>query len=711
MSSVGPSAAGQSGPISFFALKHDHMFVVADAIGDVLGSSDGLFKDDTRMLSRFGLTVGGVPPALLSSGLSSDNVFFRANLANRPLPQLGGSEATPEGVVHIERSRFIWEERLFERLALTNYGERTVSLPLALSFGADFVDIFEVRGLVRSRRGQLRPAAVVGEHAELSYEGLDGQVRRCVIAFSRTPDRLQADRAEFTVVLPRRTSEELFVEVGSELVELPGRTRFRACAAGARLHMRRKRRRGAGVRTWNTRFDRWLQRSRADLALLETDLETGPYPFAGIPWFSTPFGRDAVITALQTLWLDPALARGVLSFLARHQARDVSPVADSEPGKILHETRRGEMSTLEEVPFGRYYGGVDTTPLFVMLAGAYAVRTSDMELIGQLWPALLAAMRWVDGRAAASPHGLVDYLRASERGLANQGWKDSFDSIFHEDGRLPSGPIALLEVQGYVYAARLAMAELAALRGDPAGSREWASAAEAGRQTVERRYWMPEHQFYGIALDGDGQLCRVCASNAGHLLFVGLPSHRRARHVTEQLLSPSFDNGWGTRTVRDQAARFNPMSYHNGTVWPHDTSLCAAGMARYGHRAAARHLLQQSFAAATHFGMRLPELLCGFSRRIGEPPVGYPVACLPQAWSSGAVFLMLQATLGVQLDAGRREILIDRPELPHDVEHLDITGLEINDEKVDLHFRRRAGRVVVQTTLSRPGSVRVSVTS
>ena len=710
MSGLGPVAAGQGGPISYFALKHEYMFLVADAIGDVLGRSDGLFRDDTRILSRFELTIGGVPPTLLSSGLSSDNVLFRANLANRPLPQLGESQATPQGVVHIERSRFIWEDRLFERLALTNYGDQEVALPLALTFGADFVDIFEVRGIPRTRRGNVRPAVVSDNHASLSYEGLDGQIRQCVVSFSRTPSRLEADCAEFKVRLPRRTSEDIFVEVGPEAAN-PGRDRFRACAARARLHMRSKHRRGAKVRSGNTRFDRWLQRSRADLALLETDLETGPYPFAGIPWFSTPFGRDAVITALQTLWLDPELARGVLSFLARNQAHEVSPVADAEPGKILHEMRRGEMATLKEVPFEKYYGGVDTTPLFVMLAGAYAVRTADLGFIEELWPSLLAAMRWIDERASANPFGLLDYLRASERGLANQGWKDSFDSVFHEDGSLPRGPIALLEVQGYVYAARLAMAELATMRGDAAASRQWLSAAETGRQTVERRFWMPDRQVYGIALDGDGKLCRVCASNAGHLLFVGLPSHRRARLVTDLLLSRSFDNGWGTRTVRDQAARFNPMSYHNGTVWPHDTSLCAAGMARYGNRAAARHLLQQFFSAATHFGMRLPELLCGFARRIGEPPVGYPVACLPQAWSSGAVFMMLQATLGVQLDAGRREITIDRPELPQDVEHLDINGLAINDERVDLHFRRIAGKVAVQTTLSRPGSVRVSVTS
>jgi glycogen debranching enzyme len=477
------------------------------------------------------------------------------------------------------------------------------------------------------------------------------------------------------------------------------------------MHMRRKRRRGASIRTWNTRFDRWLQRSRADLALLETSTRTGPYPFAGIPWFSTPFGRDAVITALQMLWLDPALARGVLAFLAKHQAHEVSAAADSQPGKILHEMRNGEMSALQEVPFACYYGGVDTTPLFVMLAGEYARRTGDNAFIDELWPSLLAAMEWIEGPADSNGDGLVDYARASETGLQNQGWKDSADSVFHDDGRLPRGPIALLEVQGYVYAARRAMAELATLRRDVASARHWMQAADAGRRTVEQRFWMPDRRFYGIALDGDGELCRVCASNAGHLLYVGLPSARRARHVCEQLMSASFDSGWGTRTVRDQAARFNPMSYHNGTVWPHDTGLCAAGMARYGNRAAARQLLQQSFAAAGHFGMRLPELLCGFARRIGEPPVGYPVACLPQAWSSGAVFMMLQATLGLQIDARRRELVIDRPELPHDVERLDIRGISVCDETIDVQFRRRAEKVVVRTQHTGPSSIRVIVTA
>jgi len=703
--------AALDGPVGSFALKHDHVFIVANPLGDIRGRSDGVFRNDTRVLSSLVITIGGSAPTLLSSGLSNDNIFFRANLTNRPLPQLGEATlATPEGVVHIERSRFVWDWRMYERLMFTNYGERDVALPIGLAYAADFADIFEVRGQTRPRRGILRPVRLERDCVHFEYEGLDGRVRTSVVSFSAAPDQIDAAGAGFNLVLRRHAGEQLFIEVGDARAdEPPGPRRYRDAAAHARACMRSKRRRGASVRTGNTRFDQWLQRSRADLALLETSLPTGPYPYAGIPWFSTPFGRDAIVTSLQLLWLDPALAHGVLAFLASQQARAVSAAADAQPGKILHEMRHGEMALLEEVPFARYYGGVDTTPLFVMLAGAYAQRTADFAFIDELWPALIAAMRWIDGPADSNGDGLIDYARATERGLANQGWKDSADSIFHEDGRLPSGPIALLEVQGYVYAARCAMADLAERRGDSERARSWRRAAAEGRRLVERRYWMPDRNFYGIALDGDGELCRVCASNAGHLLYVGLPSARRARHVCEQLMSASFDSGWGTRTVREQAARFNPMSYHNGTVWPHDTGLCAAGMARYGNRDAARRLLQQSFAAASHFGMRLPELLCGFARRVGEPPVGYPVACLPQAWSSGAVFMMLQATLGLEIDAVRRELTIDRPELPSGIENLSVLGLAIGDDAVDLEFRRRAGKVVVRTAHSRSASVRLSV--
>jgi glycogen debranching enzyme len=318
-------------------------------------------------------------------------------------------------------------------------------------------------------------------------------------------------------------------------------------------------------------------------------------------------------------------------------------------------------------------------------------------------------MEWIEGAGDSNGDGFVDYARGAASGLANQGWKDSVDSVFHADGRLAHGPIALLEVQGYVYAARLAMAELAAHRGDATLERRWRDAAERLRAAVEARFWMPQAQFYAIAIDGDGELCRVRTSNAGHLLYTGLPTAERAHRVAEQLLSASFDNGWGVRTVCDRAARFNPMSYHNGSVWPHDTGLCAAGIARYGDRAGIRHVIDEIFGAAHHFGMRMPELFCGFARAAGEPPVGYPVACLPQAWSSGAIFMMLQAALGLSIDAWHGEVLIDRPELPSEIDRLVLPGLVVCGQTLELRFQRVGDKVTVSLGGGVPDKVRVTV--
>jgi glycogen debranching enzyme len=458
--------------------------------------------------------------------------------------------------------------------------------------------------------------------------------------------------------------------------------------------MRARAGRGARVASGGPLFGDWMGRSRADLALLTSDLSTGPYPYAGIPWFSTPFGRDAVVTSLQVLWLDPALARGVLAFLAEHQAHEASAFMDSAPGKIMHETRKGEMATLRELPFGLYYGGVDTTPLFVMLAGAYARRTGDMAFIDRLWPALRAATAWIERTCDANPDGFLDYARGADSGLANQGWKDSSDSVFHADGRIPDGPIALVEVQGYVFAALQAMSALARLRGDAEPAAHWRQRARALQAAVEARFWMPDAGFYGIAIDGAGELCRVRASNPGHLLYAGLPARDRAAQVAATLLSPAFATGWGIRTLAEGEARYNPMSYHNGSVWPHDTALCAAGIARGGDRDGALRLFRAMFDTASHFDMRLPELFCGFARKHGNMPVSYPVACLPQAWAAGAAFMLLQACLGVDVDGRAGEIRVHRPRLPLGVDRVSVRGLVVGERKVDLVFQRTGAQVV-----------------
>ncbi|WP_420477689.1 glycogen debranching N-terminal domain-containing protein [Brevundimonas sp. FT23028] len=700
------TTAADSGEVDgleqLMALKDADTFCVADPWGDLKGGADGLFDHDTRLLSRLVMTVGGVRPSRLSSGVSQDNVFFICHTTNRPLPPMGGRSA-PAGVLHIERRRFLWDRRLFERVRVVNHGVEDVLLPLAFEFAADFADIFQVRGTPRPKRGTLAPPTSDGRRVRFGYTGLDGVQRDACLAFSEPPARLGSHKAEFMFSLPQGRRVDLYIECGPDSCDQPDETRFRLNALQARLSMRRRRRRGATLRgPRSPRFNDWLDQSRADVALLTTDLPTGPYPYAGVPWFSTPFGRDGIITAWQMLWLDPSLARGVLTYLARRQATAVSAFQDSAPGKIMHETRGGEMSALGEVPFGLYYGGVDTTCLFVALAGAYARRTADLALIRDIWPNLIAATDWMIEHGDFNGDGLISYQRGAETGLSNQGWKDSEDSIFHADGRFPKGPVALLEVQGYAFAAWRAMADLARMLGDDRQA-EWAARAEATRALVEARFWMEDEGFYAIALDGEGAQCRAIGSNAGHLLFTGLPSKDRALRVTKRLLSAEFRSGWGVRTLALGQARFNPMSYHDGSVWPHDTAMAAAGMARYGERRAVALLLNEIYAAASHFQMRLPELFCGFERLAGEPPIAYPVACLPQAWAAGSVFLMLQAALGVDIDAAAGVVEIDDPVLPAGIDRLNVTGLQVGDAVVDLAFQQMGQRTVVMPRHRRGG--------
>jgi glycogen debranching enzyme len=689
-----------------FTLKDANTFLLADALGDIQGSDDGLFSNDTRMLSRFELAVAGRRPSLLGAAISHDNTLFTAHLTNRPLPALGEG-SIPQGVIHIERSRFLWEGRLYERLRLTNFSDLDAQVPLKLSFAADFADIFEVQGHVRKKRGQYLPAEVKSATVRLAYCGRDDLVRSTEIEFSQPPTAISPQEAEFLVELARGGVAEMFIEIGAEEDNPPSQERFDKALQRLSVSMQSRLRDSASISTSGRLLNEWIDKSYSDLALLTTALPTGPYPYAGIPWFATQFGRDAIITSLQTLWLNPRLAAGVLRFLASTQAQEESAFRDSQPGKIMHEMRRGEMAAMREVPFGQYYGGVDTTPLFVMLAGAYERYTGNRALIDEIWKSLVAATEWIERRLDNSPTGFLDYVRGEQSGLANQAWKDSHDSMFYADGRLPRGPLAVVEVQGYAYAALKAMSELAAVRNDQGKSAAWGARAERLREAIEDRFWVPEINFYAIAIDGDGQPCSVPASNAGHLLFCGVPNEKRAAIVTTQLLSSRFSSGWGIRTLAEGEARYNPMAYHNGSIWPHDTSLCAAGISRYGGRTQVVQILSEIFDVANHFAMRLPELFCGFPRIAGQGPVPYPVACLPQAWSSGSVFMLLQASLGVRIDGRRKEVHIERPLLPIGIESLRIRDLPVGDVRIDLEFHRIGEEVVAVPTKHVDGGVRV----
>jgi len=677
-------------PYRQYTLKHEDCFIINDGQGDIGGVGDGLFISDTRILSLFRLTVGEGQASLLAASLSHDNVFFTANLSNSGT--LRGS-GIPNGVIHVQRRRFLWRNRMYEEITLTSYWHLPVTVPIRLEFAADFRDMFEVRGAPRPQRGTPDFPVVGASGVAHLYKGLDGVTRRSGISFSPHPDHLDHERADFIIELPAHDFRSIYVEVG-ETVDEPGSDRFRLAAANARMAMRAKRRRGATLWSSGRIFNDWLMHARSDIALLTTELPTGPYPYAGIPWFSTAFGRDGVISALQVLWLEPVLAEGVLNFLALHQATEFLPFSDAEPGKIMHETRSGEMSALRELPFGRYYGGVDTTPLFVCLAVAYARRTGDMALIDRLWPSLQAAAGWMETVGRRNPHGFIAYQRMEGSGLLNQGWKDSHDSVFHRDGRIPPGPIALVEVQGYAFFAYQGLADLALRRRETRLARHWQKLSDKMREGVESEFWMEEEGFYALALDGEGRRCAVRASNAGHLLYVGLPRPDRAARLAEKLMSAPLASGWGVRTLAADEIAFNPMSYHNGSIWPHDTAICAAGLARYNHKNAVIKLASGMFEAAIQFQMRLPELFCGFNRSPGEMPVPYPVACLPQAWSAGSVFMMVQACLGLSVDGWNQRIVVNRPLLPIGIDSLTIRRLRVGEAEVDVFFQRLGDHVV-----------------
>jgi glycogen debranching enzyme len=694
VSAAPESGSERRGLLPRFTLKDGDTFLLADALGDIQASDDGLFTADTRILSRFEMEVAAKHPSLLGAAISQDNTLFTSHLTNRPLPALG-ERVLPQGVIHIERSRFLWQGSLHERLRLTNFSGQTATVPLKFTFEADFADIFEVQGHRRARRGEVLEPQLYPDGVRLAYRGLDQRLRVTQVRFSVPPVALASHQATFSIEVASSGIAELFIEIGATSEASASKERFEA-ALRALTHTMQERLKGGGSLASSGRlFNEWIDQSRSDLALLTTALPTGPYPYAGIPWFATQFGRDAIITALQTLWLNPALAAGVLRFLAQTQAHEESAFRDAEPGKIMHEMRRGEMALLREVPFGQYYGGVDTTPLFVMLAGAYEERTGDPRLVDEIWENLLAAVAWIERRLDRSATGFLDYARGAESGLANQGWKDSHDSIFHADGRLPDGPIAVVEVQGYAHAALMSIANLAAVRGRTQQSHAWRERAERLAAAIERHFWVEDMHFYALAIDGEGQPCKVRASNPGHLLFCGVPERKRAQLVAQQLLSDNFRTGWGIRTLAEGQARYNPMSYHNGAVWPHDTSLCAAGIARYFGSVHIAPLVSELFEAANQFAMRLPELFCGFERRTGQGPTPYPVACLPQAWASGAVFMLLQASLGLRVDGRRGEVHVDHPSLPVGIESLGILDLKVGDGSVALVLKRVDEGVVV----------------
>jgi glycogen debranching enzyme len=691
-------------------LKHDDTFAVFDPFGDFQPGGmgqQGLYHQGTRFLSKCILHLGAGRPLLLSSTVRRDNVLFGGDLTN-PDVYSKGEVCLPRGTLHLYRTKFLWKGVCYERLRIRNYGSSRVDFAFSLRLDNDFADVFQVRGQAREKEGERKKPAAERDGISLEYRGLDDVVRRMRMRVDPAPSRVAAPEMHFKAALEAGQETDYFFFTSCEI----GGAEIRPLGYDDALVQATHHLHGAGLEdcviyTSNEEFNDWVNRSAADLRMLITETPTGPYPYAGVPWFSTPFGRDGIITALQYLWLDPRSARGVLAYLAATQAQETNPEQDSEPGKILHEARGGEMAALGEVPFARYYGSVDATPLFVLLAAAYFERTNDREFLQSIWPNIEAALRWVDGCGDRDGDGFVEYFRRSPKGLVQQGWKDSHDSVFHADGRLAEGPIALCEVQGYVYAAKEMMGRAAlALGCDERGEQLLIQAREL-KERFEQAFWCEDLSTYALALDGNKQPCRVRTSNAGHCLFSGIASPEHAAKVAGTLLSTEFFSGWGIRTLAASEVRYNPMSYHNGSVWPHDNALISSGMARYDLKAEAAKVLTGFLDCSLFLDLhRLPELFCGFDRRPGKAPTLYPVACSPQAWSAGAVFMILEACLGLSIDAARSRVTFRRPFLPPSLRRISIRNLQVGSGVLDLSVERYAEGVGIDI-LRRQGAVEV----
>ena len=675
-------------------LKYGDTFAIFNRFGDIepLGLSKfGLFHCECRHLSQFAVYVNGGRPLLLGSVIREDNAFLSVDLTNVDSAS-DGFPPLSRGTLHVFRLQFLRRASCYAQVRLLNYGAVPARISVLIKFAADFADVFEVRGTTRVHSGQRLADETTSDTVIMAYRGLDRVVRRTRLEFAPKPTSINEQQACFELALQPGEERSLFGVVACEhQEEKPSHASFASAFSSLSAPIEEATLQDCRISTSSDSFNAWLNRSTADLRMLAEGNPEGPYPYAGVPWFSTVFGRDGIITALECLWMAPSFARGVLNYLAQTQADTEIPEQDAEPGKILHEMRRGEMAATKEVPFARYYGSVDATPLFVLLLGAYLERTADLRFAKSIWPHARRALQWMDEYGDRDKDGFIEYEKRSERGLVQQGWKDSHDSIFHADGRIANPPIALCEVQAYAYAAKRAGAVLARALGEPDLADQLEEDAQSLQKLFEQAFWNDDLRTYVLALDGQKKQCAVRASNAGHALYCGIVSEARAVSVASVLMSQEMFSGWGVRTVGSSEPRYNPMSYHNGSIWPHDNAIIAAGISRYGLRSAATSLFDSLYEASRYMELqRMPELFCGFHRRPdGSGPTLYPVACAPQAWAAGAVFLMLNSCLGINVVPGEPAILLSQPWLPRALNELRIDNLQVGQASVDLVFRRR----------------------
>ena len=706
-------ASDVAGDLPKLVLKHDDAFLVADRRGDlpnVPRSEFGFYVDGTRFLRQCELRVQEQRPLVLNAGVSEDALQLGIDLTNADVA-LAPHIVLPGRALRIARRLVVYRRRLYQSLRVEMFARERHELTLTLHLAADYVDVFEIRGHPRQRRGTLLPPHIEPDLVRFAYRGLDGVIRSTDVVFDPPPRRLEPGVAEYTLALAPGTPVEIGMVATAAVAEETHARPLLFDEAARRRHavVTGLERETTGLATNHDLFNHWITRSRQDLHLLCTDTADGFVPYAGIPWYVAPFGRDALITGLQLVPFEPALARSVLRFLARYLGTTTDDFTDQEPGKVLHEYRRGEMAACREIPFIPYYGTVDGPPLFVALLAAYLRWTNDRDVARELWPAAEKVLDWMRVASDDRGKGYLRYVCRSPVGLVNQGWKDSQDAVMHASGVLAEPPIALAEVQGYQYAALCDAAEIADLLGQhdrAAGLRE---RARHLRDRFQADFWLPAEGFYALALDRDSEPCRVISSNPGHVLWTRLADDSHAELVARRLMAPDMFSGWGLRTLASGERLYNPMSYHNGSVWPHDTAIAVAGLRQYGLNTAAIALSTALFEAALQFeNMRIPELFCGFPRMSGYGPTRYPVACSPQAWAAGVVFHLISTLLGLTPSAAANQITLNRPLLPSWLTWIELRDLRIGASRLSLRVSQGRDGAAVEL-LSRQGDAELVV--
>ena len=672
-------------------------FLSTTVSGDIMppGAPDvGFFHDDTRFLSRLELRVDGYRTVVLSS--STEQTFASQIELTTGKSTMRETYEILENTVHIRREQLLSSETLFDNFSFENFNFKELELNIELAYEADFMDVFQVRGVARDKLGHYFLPVVRHDSIVFHYCGLDRIARETIIHLSPQPDTVDGTTARWKLRLPPFKRFQLQTTI---VPQVEGK-RSRSTKSDFALQLRSRR---EAIADWashstsfsagNSVFSEMVDTCKADFHALQIPEAKERVIAAGIPWFATMFGRDSIIAAYQSLMLNPRLAAETLRVLAKLQGKEKNDWRDEEPGKILHEYREGEMTRAGEMPFGPYYGSVDATPLWLILLSETFNWTADEQLVKDLLPNAYRALEWIDSYGDLDGDGFIEYQRRSPKGLANQGWKDSWDAIMHHDGEVAKSPIALCEVQGYVYEAKYRMASLMRSFGDiKTADRLKKESAEMARR-FEKAFWMPKLSFYAMALDREKRQTQVISSNPGHLLFTRMLPQDRAKAVTQRFMREDMFSGWGWRTMSRDERIFNPLSYHRGSVWPHDNSLIVHGMALYEFREPANQLFTSLFQAALNFrDYRLPELFCGIERREHDEPVQYPVSCSPQAWASGSIFLILMSVLGIRPSAQRRELNIVNPELPGFLEHLSIRNMRVGGSRVGLDFTRRGER-------------------